>query len=117
MTNRKRTLSRIDRLPLAEAQWVYDRVLECRQTLIEISGELNVRLAEQNIKPVAHSSLCRWAKLVREGEVSRPRIVNGEMPVDELLSDFNFSNETHAAFKVFLHLFARDIRSTKEDAA
>ena len=116
-TNRTRTLSRVDRLPLAEAQWVYDRILERRQALIEISSELNSRLAVQNIRPVGQSSLSRWAILVQKGDISRPCIVNGDKTADDLLADFKLSEETHAAFKVFLNLFARDVRSTKEDAA
>ena len=116
MNDRKRRISDIDKLPLEHSQWVHDRVVEGRMDQVDIVAELNKRLLPLSIKPISASALCRWAQLVRNGEVPRPREISGEKPADDLLSGINISIETHAAFKVFLNLYARDIRSGKDAA-
>jgi len=117
MSNRKRRISSINKLPLAQVQWAFDRVVEERLDQSEIVAELNARLKALKLKPVSASAFCRWVERIRDGEIARPRIIDGDRRGDDLLEGLDLTPETHAAFKVFLNLFARDVRSSKEGAA
>lgn len=118
MNNRKRRISSINKLPLKLVQWAFDRVVEERRDQNDIVKELNRRLKALKLEPVSASAFCRWVERIRDGEIARPRIIDGDKPADDLLEGLDLSIETHAAFKVFLNLFARDVRSsTNKDAA